>query len=72
MKKITRPVMKHLAEINFRNWDRIDELIGALNDRLKDDNRDYFFYLHLRLYLKKVRDNIKFIDETFRDYLEKE
>jgi len=72
MTKMTRPVIKHLAEINFKNWDRIDKAIRGLNDRLKDVNKDYVFHLNLRDNLERVRNDVIFIDESFRISLEKD
>lgn len=70
MSNMTRPVMLHLAKMNFKNWDRVDEMIDKLNKQLKNVNEDYIFHLDLKGDLEKVRDDIKFIDETFRVWLE--
>lgn len=76
MTKMTRPVMMHLAKMNFKNWDRVDEILKKADDRLDEldimDHNAYYFVLNLIEKLGKVRDNIKFIDKTFRVWLEEE
>lgn len=72
MSKMTRPVMMHLAKMNFKNWNRLDEMILTLNIRLKDPHKDYVLHLGLRDELDKVRDDIKFIDETLRVWLDED
>ena len=74
MTEISRPVLKHLAATNFKNWDKVDEIIKRARERKAVTSSDelYIVLSDLVWRLKEIRDNIKFIDETFRDYLEEE
>jgi len=72
MTKMTRPVMKHLAEINLKNWDKLDEAIKIVSERLIKEDMHYTLCLETEMLLNQIRDNIKFIDETFRVWLEED
>jgi len=76
MSKMTRPVMKHLAKMNFKNWDRIDKILKRADSRLDEldinDHNAYVFVLNLIERLGELKKNIIFIDESFRIWLEED
>ena len=70
MRKMTRPVMKHLTEMNFKNWDRLDEVEKLMKKVLVNLYGHYPLYKELTSLLTQIKDDVVFIDDTFRDYLE--